>query len=193
MYLKVSLDCWEMCNALEVILRVFLFCFILVGLIWIPLVYKIVKRKEKTSQFWVGFWSIQLKRLRQVRKELNVLALENCFVKGCIWWTAADQTFLWILADFEKCNARKVKNRVCNILRKEFSGIFIYGVYNLFCIVTGEFSASDSSLTDIQEQRRQPMPDPGLMPLPDSASDLDWSNLVDAAKAFEGKFSEYNT
>ncbi|XP_058017922.1 signal-induced proliferation-associated 1-like protein 1 isoform X2 [Ahaetulla prasina] len=49
----------------------------------------------------------------------------------------------------------------------------------------GEFSASDSSLTDTQEQRRQPMPDPGLMPLPDSASDLDWSNLVDAAKAFE--------
>ncbi|XP_048340019.1 signal-induced proliferation-associated 1-like protein 1 isoform X2 [Sphaerodactylus townsendi] len=49
----------------------------------------------------------------------------------------------------------------------------------------GEFSASDSSLTDIQEQRRQPMPDPGLMPLPDSASDLDWTNLVDAAKAFE--------
>ncbi|KAI1237856.1 hypothetical protein IHE44_0013946 [Lamprotornis superbus] len=48
-----------------------------------------------------------------------------------------------------------------------------------------KFSASDSSLTDIQEQRRQPMPDPGLMPLPDSASDLDWSNLVDAAKAFE--------
>ncbi|XP_013921810.1 PREDICTED: signal-induced proliferation-associated 1-like protein 1 isoform X2 [Thamnophis sirtalis] len=49
----------------------------------------------------------------------------------------------------------------------------------------GEFSASDSSLTDGQEQRTQPMPDPGLMPLPDSASDLDWSNLVDAAKAFE--------
>ncbi|XP_056666701.1 signal-induced proliferation-associated 1-like protein 1 isoform X3 [Monodelphis domestica] len=49
----------------------------------------------------------------------------------------------------------------------------------------GEFSASDSSLPDIQEPRRQPMPDPGLMPLPDSASDLDWSNLVDAAKAFE--------
>ncbi|XP_042705310.2 signal-induced proliferation-associated 1-like protein 1 isoform X2 [Chrysemys picta bellii] len=49
----------------------------------------------------------------------------------------------------------------------------------------GEFSASDSSLTDIQDQRKQPMPDPGLMPLPDSASDLDWSNLVDAAKAFE--------
>ncbi|XP_039190130.1 signal-induced proliferation-associated 1-like protein 1 isoform X3 [Crotalus tigris] len=49
----------------------------------------------------------------------------------------------------------------------------------------GEFSASDSSLTDVQEQGRQPMADPGLMPLPDSASDLDWSNLVDAAKAFE--------
>ncbi|XP_049754710.1 signal-induced proliferation-associated 1-like protein 1 isoform X1 [Elephas maximus indicus] len=49
----------------------------------------------------------------------------------------------------------------------------------------GEFSASDSSLTDIQETRRQPMPDPGLMPLPDAAADLDWSNLVDAAKAYE--------
>ncbi|XP_007444182.1 signal-induced proliferation-associated 1-like protein 1 [Python bivittatus] len=55
----------------------------------------------------------------------------------------------------------------------------------------GEFSASDSSLTDIQEQRRQPMPDPGLMPLPDSASDLDWSNLVDAAKAFEVQRASY--
>lgn len=85
-----------------------------------------------------------------------------------------------------------MKNRVCNSIEKGILGCF-YGVCNLFCIVLGEFSASDSSLTDIQEQRRQPMPDPGLMPLPDSASDLDWSNLVDAAKAFEGKFSEYNT
>lgn len=50
----------------------------------------------------------------------------------------------------------------------------------------GEFSASDSSLTDVQEARR-PMPDPGLMPLPDAAADLDWSNLVDAAKAYEGE------
>ncbi|XP_052595346.1 signal-induced proliferation-associated 1-like protein 1 isoform X1 [Peromyscus californicus insignis] len=49
----------------------------------------------------------------------------------------------------------------------------------------GEFSASDSSLTDIQETQRQPIPDPGLMPLPDTAADLDWSNLVDAAKAYE--------
>ncbi|OBS79263.1 hypothetical protein A6R68_18345, partial [Neotoma lepida] len=49
----------------------------------------------------------------------------------------------------------------------------------------GEFSASDSSLTDIQETQRQPLPDPGLMPLPDTAADLDWSNLVDAAKAYE--------
>ncbi|XP_073464716.1 signal-induced proliferation-associated 1-like protein 1 isoform X3 [Aquarana catesbeiana] len=51
--------------------------------------------------------------------------------------------------------------------------------------IHGEFSASDTSLTDIHDQRRQPMPDPGLMPLPDAASDLEWSNLVDAAKAFE--------
>lgn len=86
----------------------------------------------------------------------------------------------------------KLKIRDALVLRKEFwRGL--YQIYNLFCFTLGEFSASDSSLTDIQEQRRQPMPDPGLMPLPDSASDLDWSNLVDAAKAFEGKFSEYGT
>ncbi|XP_058149157.1 signal-induced proliferation-associated 1-like protein 1 isoform X8 [Dasypus novemcinctus] len=55
----------------------------------------------------------------------------------------------------------------------------------------GEFSASDSSLTDIQETRRQPLPDPGLMPLPDAAADLDWSNLVDAAKAYEVQRASY--
>lgn len=49
----------------------------------------------------------------------------------------------------------------------------------------GEFSASDSSLTDVQDTHMQPVPDPGLMPLPDAAADLDWSNLVDAAKAYE--------
>lgn len=65
---------------------------------------------------------------------------------------------------------------------------FCYG-YKCYPVVPsiGEFSASDSSLTDIQETRRQPIPDPGLMPLPDTASDLDWSNLVDAAKAYEGE------
>lgn len=86
----------------------------------------------------------------------------------------------------------KLRIEIGNSFKKGIFGCF-YEVYNLFCIAPGEFSASDSSLTDIQEQRRQPMPDPGLMPLPDSASDLDWSNLVDAAKAFEGKFSEYTT
>ncbi|XP_040188573.1 LOW QUALITY PROTEIN: signal-induced proliferation-associated 1-like protein 1 [Rana temporaria] len=57
--------------------------------------------------------------------------------------------------------------------------------------IHGEFSASDTSLTDIQDQRRQPMPDPGLMPLPDAASDLEWSNLVDAAKAFEDQRASF--
>ncbi|XP_072284889.1 signal-induced proliferation-associated 1-like protein 1 isoform X4 [Pyxicephalus adspersus] len=57
----------------------------------------------------------------------------------------------------------------------------------------GEFSASDTSLTDIHDQRRQPMPDPGLMPLPDAASDLEWSNLVDAAKAFEDQRASFFT
>ncbi|XP_073464719.1 signal-induced proliferation-associated 1-like protein 1 isoform X5 [Aquarana catesbeiana] len=57
--------------------------------------------------------------------------------------------------------------------------------------IHGEFSASDTSLTDIHDQRRQPMPDPGLMPLPDAASDLEWSNLVDAAKAFEDQRASF--
>ncbi|KAG8560879.1 hypothetical protein GDO81_015172 [Engystomops pustulosus] len=55
----------------------------------------------------------------------------------------------------------------------------------------GEFSASDTSLTDIHDQRRQAMPDPGLMPLPDAASDIEWSNLVDAAKAFEDQRASF--
>uniref|UniRef100_A0A674B154 Signal induced proliferation associated 1 like 1 n=1 Tax=Salmo trutta TaxID=8032 RepID=A0A674B154_SALTR len=39
---------------------------------------------------------------------------------------------------------------------------------------------------------RQQLGDPGLMPLPNSGADraLDWSNLVDAAKAFEGRQSK---
>uniref|UniRef100_A0A3Q1EYY7 Signal induced proliferation associated 1 like 2 n=1 Tax=Acanthochromis polyacanthus TaxID=80966 RepID=A0A3Q1EYY7_9TELE len=44
-----------------------------------------------------------------------------------------------------------------------------------------EFWFSDGSLAD-----RSKFSDPGLMPLPDTASDLDWSHLVDAARAFEG-------
>ncbi|XP_022046956.1 signal-induced proliferation-associated 1-like protein 2 isoform X5 [Acanthochromis polyacanthus] len=43
-----------------------------------------------------------------------------------------------------------------------------------------EFWFSDGSLAD-----RSKFSDPGLMPLPDTASDLDWSHLVDAARAFE--------
>ncbi|KAM6956465.1 signal-induced proliferation-associated 1-like protein 2 isoform 2-T2 [Aplochiton taeniatus] len=43
-----------------------------------------------------------------------------------------------------------------------------------------EFWYSDGSLAD-----RSKFSDPGLMPLPDTASGLDWSHLVDAARAFE--------
>lgn len=57
--------------------------------------------------------------------------------------------------------------------------------------IHGEFSASDTSLTDIHDQRRQAMPDPGLMPLPDAASDIEWSTLVDAAKAFEDQRASF--
>ncbi|XP_036380751.1 signal-induced proliferation-associated 1-like protein 2 [Megalops cyprinoides] len=43
-----------------------------------------------------------------------------------------------------------------------------------------EFWFSDGSLAD-----KSKFSDPGLMPLPDDASGLDWSHLVDAARAFE--------
>uniref|UniRef100_A0A8C9V9U2 Signal-induced proliferation-associated 1 like 2 n=1 Tax=Scleropages formosus TaxID=113540 RepID=A0A8C9V9U2_SCLFO len=43
-----------------------------------------------------------------------------------------------------------------------------------------EFWFSDGSLAE-----RSKFADPGLMPLPDPASGLDWSHLVDAARAFE--------
>ncbi|XP_029030869.1 signal-induced proliferation-associated 1-like protein 2 isoform X3 [Betta splendens] len=43
-----------------------------------------------------------------------------------------------------------------------------------------DFWFSDGSLAD-----RSRFSDPGLMPLPDTATGLDWSHLVDAARAFE--------
>ncbi|XP_031822769.1 signal-induced proliferation-associated 1-like protein 2 isoform X1 [Sarcophilus harrisii] len=48
-----------------------------------------------------------------------------------------------------------------------------------------EFWLSDGSLSD-----KSKFTDPGLMPLPDTATGLDWSNLVDAARAFEGLDSD---
>uniref|UniRef100_A0A8C7YX07 Signal induced proliferation associated 1 like 2 n=1 Tax=Oryzias sinensis TaxID=183150 RepID=A0A8C7YX07_9TELE len=55
-------------------------------------------------------------------------------------------------------------------------------------VSAGEFWFSDGSLAD-----RAKFSDPGLMPLPDTASGLDWSHLVDAARAFEGNHSSPST
>nr|CAI9711979.1 unnamed protein product [Rangifer tarandus platyrhynchus] len=48
-----------------------------------------------------------------------------------------------------------------------------------------EFWFSDGSLSD-----KSKCADPGLMPLPDTATGLDWTHLVDAARAFEGLDSD---
>ncbi|KAM5206289.1 signal-induced proliferation-associated 1-like protein 2 isoform 1-T3 [Hipposideros larvatus] len=48
-----------------------------------------------------------------------------------------------------------------------------------------EFWFSDGSLSD-----KSKCTDPGLMPLPDAGTGLDWSHLVDAARAFEGLDSD---
>ncbi|KAJ7304498.1 hypothetical protein JRQ81_012073 [Phrynocephalus forsythii] len=45
-------------------------------------------------------------------------------------------------------------------------------------------SASELSLTDVREKPLRRI-DPGLMPLPDTATGLEWSSLVNAAKAYE--------
>lgn len=47
-----------------------------------------------------------------------------------------------------------------------------------------EFWFSDGSLSE-----KSKCADPGLMPLPDAGTGLDWPHLVDAARAFEGKDS----
>ncbi|KAM3911280.1 signal-induced proliferation-associated 1-like protein 3 isoform 3-T3 [Leptodactylus fuscus] len=45
-------------------------------------------------------------------------------------------------------------------------------------------SSSELSLTEIRDSSSRPV-DPGMMPLPDTASGLEWSSLVSAAKAYE--------
>ncbi|XP_035276940.1 signal-induced proliferation-associated 1-like protein 1 isoform X1 [Anguilla anguilla] len=59
--------------------------------------------------------------------------------------------------------------------------------YALGAKLHGDLSASETSLSELQDRQRQPLQDPGLMPLPDTDADsgLDWCHLVDAAKAFE--------
>lgn len=53
------------------------------------------------------------------------------------------------------------------------------------CLIsTDELWFSDSSLAD-----RCKMADGSLMPLPEAVSGLDWSHLVDAARAFEGNIT----
>ncbi|XP_074075162.1 signal-induced proliferation-associated 1-like protein 3 isoform X2 [Macrotis lagotis] len=45
-------------------------------------------------------------------------------------------------------------------------------------------SASELSLTDVRDRPMRRL-DPGMMPLPDTAAGLEWSSLVNAAKAYE--------
>lgn len=61
----------------------------------------------------------------------------------------------------------------------------------LICFRSGDLSASDTSLVDLVERVRGPLP-PELMPLPSSGreSPLEWTHLVDVANTFE---SERNT
>lgn len=58
----------------------------------------------------------------------------------------------------------------------------------LFSTLTGDLSASDTSLVDLVERHRGPLPQE-LMPLPSSGRDspLEWTHLVDVASTFENE------
>lgn len=65
------------------------------------------------------------------------------------------------------------------------------GINCSFLVLPVPLSASELSLTEVRDKvpplRRL---DPGLMPLPDTACGLEWSSLVNAAKAYEGMRSQ---
>lgn len=59
--------------------------------------------------------------------------------------------------------------------------------YKLGVKLHGDLSASDTSLVELVERQRRPLPQE-LMPLPPSSnrdSPMDWTNLVDVANTFE--------
>lgn len=77
--------------------------------------------------------------------------------------------------------------------KSELDSLFLSGKADVWSLTAAVFlsvplSASELSLTEVRDKvpplRRL---DPGLMPLPDTAGGLEWSNLVSAAKAYEGE------
>ncbi|KAG7262585.1 hypothetical protein CRUP_012325 [Coryphaenoides rupestris] len=61
--------------------------------------------------------------------------------------------------------------------------------YKLGVKLHGDLSASDTSLVELVERQRRPLPQE-LMPLPPSSnrdSPMDWTHLVDVANTFEGE------
>lgn len=88
----------------------------------------------------------------------------------------------------EKTETREMISALCLYIFLQFviiaSKLIVHHCYRktnycVYCL--DEFWFSDGSLSD-----KAKFNDPGLMPLPDTATGLDWSHLVDAARAFEG-------
>lgn len=61
--------------------------------------------------------------------------------------------------------------------------------FSLYPFTSGDLSGQERSEKELEKLKQQ-LEDPVLMPLPDTGADgpLDWAHLVDAAKAFEGRF-----
>ncbi|XP_036005396.1 signal-induced proliferation-associated 1-like protein 3 isoform X2 [Fundulus heteroclitus] len=80
------------------------------------------------------------------------------------------------------------KSRFPSVLQPPGRVLSLSGAHQLLPLSSVPLSASELSLTEIKDKvpplRRL---DPGLMPLPDTAAGLEWSSLVNAAKAFEAQ------
>ncbi|KAG5265387.1 hypothetical protein AALO_G00241840 [Alosa alosa] len=63
--------------------------------------------------------------------------------------------------------------------------------YNQGAKSLGDLTSQEACV--FEADLRRPLPDPPLMPLPDASADrgLDWSDLVDAAKAFEAQRANF--
>lgn len=109
----------------------------------------------------------------------GVTAVQDREVKACVWW----MWFGWCVsaAPFWL----KIHNGLTNFTFSSLHNL------RLLLLFTGDLSASDTSLVDLVERHRGPLPQE-LMPLPsqDRDSPLEWTHLVDVANTFE---SERNT
>lgn len=101
------------------------------------------------------------------------------------WYSIKRKLFTWSKRNF----SYRTKSHHSPQLPVFISDTYLANITRVcMCVFSVPLSASELSLTEVRDKvppvRRL---DPGLMPLPDTASGLEWSSLVNAAKAYEGE------